>query len=405
MVTDYRLKIRFVLKLGRALHECGASSERIERHVSNVTTMLGIQGSFFCSPTFLTFAFWEQDELDQSIHIERVKPANYNLGRLWEIDRLVESMEAGRVNFAEGLEQLGVLSHSPLDYPCLVRGLAWFLSGGSFSLLLSANPLDALVAGFLSLTLFLIDRATSDRAGWEPLTTILGAFATGLGAGVISRLGIEINAAFVILSSIILMIPGLSLAVALTEISGGHLISGSSRLVDAVMTLLKLFFGTLSGVALAGFFPVNEALLSLPALPSWRIFPAVMSLSIAIGISFNSPWSKMPLGLLAAVIAFGTTKLGEAHFSIYAGMFLGALAVGLFANLFARLTRGPASILIIHGIILLVPGSRVYAILNHWVSGEEMLPAESGGRAIMAFVALIAGLLFSNAILPARKSL
>ena len=57
------------------------------------------------------------------------------------------------------------------------------------------------------------------------------------------------------------------------------------------------------------------------------------------------------------------------------------------------------------GIILLVPGSKVYSILNHWVSGESILPAESAAKALMAFVALITGLLFANALLPARKSL
>jgi len=86
-------------------------------------------------------------------------------------------------------------------------------------------------------------------------------------------------------------------------------------------------------------------------------------------------------------------------------MFIGALAIGLFSNLFARITRGPGSILMTLGIILLVPGSRIYSLLNHWVSGEDILPHISGGKALIGFIALIAGLLFSNALLPARKSL
>ena len=69
---------------------------------------------------------------------------------------------------------------------------------------------------------------------------------------------------------------------------------------------------------------------------------------------------------------------------MYTGKFIGALAIGLFSNLFVRITRGPGSILMILGIIL---------------------PHISGGKALIAFIALIAGLLFSNALLPARKSL
>ena len=113
----------------------------------------------------------------------------------------------------------------------------------------------------------------------------------------------------------------------------------------------------------------------------------------------------MTWGILGALIAFTSSKLGEAGFGMYAGMFLGAFALGIYSNLFARLTRGPGSILMIQGIILLVPGSKVYSILNHWVSGEAILPADSASKALVAFVSLIAGLLFSNALLPARKSL
>ena len=58
------------------------------------------------------------------------------------------------------------------------------------------------------------------------------------------------------------------------------------------------------------------------------------------------------------------------------------------------------------GIVLLVPGSKTYMILNHWVSGENILPGASGGdRALMVFIALVAGLLFSNALVPTQKSL
>jgi hypothetical protein len=45
-------------------------------------------------------------------------------------------------------------------------------------------------------------------------------------------------------------------------------------------------------------------------------------------------------------------------------------------------------------------------ILNHWFSGENILPGgNSANQALMAFVGLIAGLLIANALLPSRKSL
>ena len=64
---DYHLRTRFIIKLGRALHRCGANSVRIEEHLGNVTEMLGLHGSFLVSPTTFTYIFWLDDELDQTL--------------------------------------------------------------------------------------------------------------------------------------------------------------------------------------------------------------------------------------------------------------------------------------------------------------------------------------------------
>lgn len=406
--AEFRMKTRFVVKLGRALHECGTTSQRIERHLMNVTRMLGLNGSFLISPTTFTCAFWENDELDQFIHIERVEPAENNLGKLWEIDRLVETISDRKTPIEESMEQLERVIHAPLNYSFWANALSWLLMGGSFAMLLSNNPMDGIVAALLSLVLFVIDRLGTRHATWNPVITILAPFVSGLLASGIFALGIGINVPFVILSSIIIYIPGLALTVALTEISARHLISGSSRLLDATMLLLKLFFGAISGMAVAEFLFHGSAstIAMLPMLPSWKTWPAVAGLSLGLGIALNIPQRKMLWGLLSAAIAFGTASIGEKWFGMYAGMFLGTLSVGIFSNLYSRIARGPGSILMTQGIVLLVPGSKTYMILNHWVSGQDILPgASSGNQALMAFIALIAGLLFSNALLPTQKSL
>lgn len=406
--AEFRAKTRFVVKLGRALHECGTTSQRTEAHLTNVTRMLGLNGSFLISPTTFNCAFWEEDELDQFIHIERVEPAENNLGRLWEIDRLVESIADKRLSFSEGSDQLERVIHAPWNYSLAANAFSWALIGGSFSALLSANVRDCIAATLLSLILFLITRLASRHAGWKPVITILAPFLSGILASGVAAFGIGINVPFVILSSIIIFIPGLALTVSLTEISAGQLISGSSRLVDAAMLLVKLFFGAISGMAVADFlFRGHGAVIADPVLlPDWKTWPALAGLSLGLSIAFNIPQRKILWGLLSTAIAYSAASIGEIWFGMYAGMFIGALAVGLFSNLYSRITRGPGSILMTQGIVLLVPGSKTYMILNHWVSGSTILPgAGSGDQGLMVFIALIAGLLFSSALLPSQKSL
>jgi len=409
--TDsFRQRTRFVIKLGRALHECGATSERIERHLDNVTKMLGLQGNFLVSPTTFTCAFWEDDELDQFLHIERVEPGDYHLGRLWEIDRLVENIEMEKLSFHDGLAKLKLINESPPQYSLPIDSASWFLVGACFAILLSANPLDAVVAPFLSLIIFLIVRQTSSTPRWRPVSIILGALTSGLLASFVAAAGLPVNPPLIVLSSIIIFVPGLAFTVSLIEISAGHLISGCSRLVDAFMILLKLFFGAASGIALTRFFfdSVPQVLAHVeaqPDLPEWRVWPALLGLALSLSIALKLPFHKIAWGILSIIIAYSFAALGESYFGIFAGVFLGSLATGLFANLFSRITRGPSSVLITSGILVLVPGSKVFSILNQWVSGESILPGQSGSTALMVFVSLTAGLLFSRAILPTKKTL
>lgn len=405
--AEFRKTTRFIVKLGSALHGCGATSQRVERHLIDVTRALGLEGTFMISPTTFTCAFWEDDELDQFIHVERVEPADNNLGRLWELNRLFERVAEGRMSVDEGMIRLEVVVNAPWNYSAWINALSWALIGGSFSALLSPNPRDCTASAVLSLLLYGIHHRMTRNANWNPLITILAPFLSGLLASTAAVLGFELNVPFVILSSIIFYIPGLALTVALTEISARHLISGSSRLVDASMLMVKLFFGSISGVAVAAFLFQRNAPISavLPELPDWKMWPALLGLSLGLGIAFNVPRRKMLWGLLASAIAFGTARIGEAWFGMYAGMFIGALCVGVFSSLYARITSGPGSILMIQGIVLLVPGSKTYIILDRWISGSDALPMTGGAnQAVMVFVSLIAGLLCANAILPTQRT-
>jgi len=396
---DYRRKARFIVKLGIALHECGATSQRVESHLENMTRLFGFHGSFLVSPTTFTCAFWQDDELDQYIYIDRIQPANDNLGQLWEIDRLMGRITRSELDLDAAIVELRRLRKAPSNYSTVVNGLAWALIGGPF-------------AALLSILLFIFTLNRSEHARWGPVVMLVAPFFSGLVASFIARAGIVINVPFVVLSSVVIFVPGLALTIAITEISSRDLISGTSRLVDAVMLLLKLYFGSVSGMAVASFIashvmvPVVLPYLDLGQLSSLKTAPAVLGLSLGIGIAFNIPTRKLGAGLASSAIAFVVAGLGESYFSMFAGMFLGSLAVGLYANLYSRITHSPSSIPMMQGTVLLVPGSKIYMILNEWASGTSILPGvASGHQALMIFLCLVAGLMISNALVPVRTSL
>ena len=53
-----------------------------------------------------------------------------------------------------------------------------------------------------------------------------------------------------IISAIIAFIPGLSFTLGLAELAARNLMSGTARIMDAIMILFKLYFGAVLGIAL-----------------------------------------------------------------------------------------------------------------------------------------------------------
>lgn len=407
--SEYLEKTKFVSNLGLSLHLCGATSHRIERHLTNVCEHIGIRGTFLLTPTSFTFCYWLTDPTDQHIQIERVEPSENDLGKLEVIDSLVERFESKELSFEEMRTGLDEAMAMPPNYNMWLNCCAWMGLSAGLATLLSDSASDAVAAGFITFIIFFVVKIAARSKRTSNTVEILASLSAGLVASGIAAAGLDINVPFVVLSTIVVFIPGLALTVALSEVAQRDLVSGTSKFVHAVMTLFKLYFGAVIGVGLGSAIwgtGSSHTSLDLGSLPSWRTLPAVTLITLTLMVAFNIP-RKHILGCVAsAAIGFYVASIGETYFGISAGMFLGAMCVGLFSNMIANWKNIPASIILAEGLILLVPGSKTYILLDAWITGENMLSrVPNGGQAFLIFVSLVMGLLFANAILPTRKSL
>lgn len=88
------------------------------------------------------------------------------------------------------------------------------------------------------------------------------------------------------------------------------------------------------------------------------------------------------------------------------GIFFGAPAVGIYANLFARWMKVPAAITLLQEIVDLVLGSNTYIGLNALFSGENRFnQSHIDSQIFLIFMSLVAGLIFANLVVPPRRTL
>ena len=89
-------KRRFIIRLGKALHKFGTPAFRMEAHLNNVATFLGIKANFVITPTSLTFVLSQNEELQDYHHVVRVNPGELDLGSLARTDELVDELSSGQ---------------------------------------------------------------------------------------------------------------------------------------------------------------------------------------------------------------------------------------------------------------------------------------------------------------------
>jgi len=140
--------------------------------------------------------------------------------------------------------------------------------------------------------------------------------------------------------------------------------------------------------------------------PVWTSWAAVTILSISLVILFKARKKDAPWGILAGYISYSVSIWAGGYLGVALGAFVGAFALGLYSNLFSRIMNLPSSIVRLLGLVVLVPGSKVYIGLNNLVSGQNMLPStDIGSQAFLIFMSLVAGIIFSNVAIPHRKTL
>ncbi|WP_432468255.1 threonine/serine ThrE exporter family protein [Agarivorans sp. Z349TD_8] len=402
----FEVKRNFIIKLGKALHKYGTPAFRLESHLRNVAETLGLDGYFLVTPTSLTFVLWAPDDTQEYNYVMRVKPGEIDLGMLARTNQLVEKVSNQQITLGEAMDSLNKWAQFPEPYPPMIMLGAYAITGGGFAMLMAADWLTILCASLLSIVCYYLarqaERSDDFSEALEPVAALVCSFvAVSLG-----QFLPELDIGIVILSSIIILIPGLSLTLGLTELAARELMSGTARVMDGSMVLFKLYFGAVLGMAI-GSLVWGQVDLHQYATSTWWIkWLGVLLLSLGLSIVFKMRNKDMIWGLLSGAIAYASALLGSIYLGDALGPFVGAFVVTLYANLFAKLTKSPASVVLLQGIVLLVPGSKAYLSLNSMVFGESLVSIPNiGSQTFLIFMSIVGGILFANVAIPPRSSL
>ncbi|HEY3934601.1 MAG TPA: threonine/serine exporter family protein [Gemmatimonadales bacterium] len=394
-------RVAFVLRLGRALHTSGYAAHRLEEALALMSDRLGLDGQFFSLPTSIMASFGAQD--NQRTFMIRVEPAESDLGKLARVDEVARrvlncqaSPEAGSAAI-EAIEAapplFGAVSRT-LAFGLVSGGAARFLGGGLHEVMLAAAI--GLVTGALALV---AARHLAVGRVFEPLA----AFTASLLAAAGAVAGFHVSVFLATLAGVIVLIPGLMLTTAVTELSTRHLSSGTARLMGALVLLLGIAFGIALGAKTAALVVGAPHSSAIAPLAGWSLAVAVLVSPIGFAVLLKAEARDIPWIVAAGIVAFVGARVGSEALGAELGAFIGGLMTGVGSNWYARLTNRPAQITLVPGLLVLVPGSVGLQSLASLLDRNVEVGVDSAFRMALIATSLVAGILIANVVSPRRK--
>jgi uncharacterized membrane protein YjjB (DUF3815 family) len=233
----------------------------------------------------------------------------------------------------------------------------------------------------------------------------LAAFCAGVLAASAGALLVPTSVYVAMCAGLIVLIPGLSLTIGITELATRNLVAGTTRLTNALMVFLQIGFGVFVGLKTGAFFFGAPVVVEPAALPWWTLPIALVAATASFTVLFQAHPRDFGWITAAGALAFTGARLGAETMGVEMGAFIGALLVGLGSNLHARVFNRPATVTLIPGIILLVPGSVGFSSLSSLIADDIVSGMEMAFTMSIMGVALVTGLLLAGSIVSPRRSL
>jgi uncharacterized membrane protein YjjP (DUF1212 family) len=400
-VTDPR--IAFAVKLGQALHRYGTSTHRLEEMMNLVLQKLGLDGQFFVTPTGIFASFGSPEEHRTSLI--RVETSEVDLGKLALLDQLVNEVIKGKITVAEGSTRIEETLDSPPRYGAILTTICFALASGSSARFLGGGWREVLITTTSGLILgclaLLMGRFKHTDKVFEPVGAMVSALVAMVVAQFLNPFSIYIGT----LAGLIVLVPGLTVTIAIRELVTRNLVSGTSRLMGAMLLFFQIGFGVALGWKIGRLMSDASMIAKPQPLPYWTLWAALTISPLCFCVLFRVMPRDFFWVMLTCWLSFSGARLGAALLGPELGVCIGAILIGAWSNLYSRISKQPAAITLVPGMMLLVPGSIGFGSLARFIEKDVLSAVETAFSMILVAVSLVTGLLIANVIMPPRKIL
>lgn len=241
---DIKQIVDFALEAGRILLKNGGEIFRVEETITRICNHYGIEKVDIFTLSHALFVSVESDAGEVYNRVKNIPLSGSHLGIVADVNELSRQIAEGKVTLKEAEKRLKVIDETP-QHPGYYHVLGAGLAAGGFGFLLGASVTESLMAFLIGCIVQLwVLEAKKLHISKIVVNIVAGMLITALAlvareSSTISILRLD----GMIIGGLMPLVPGLAFTNAVRELADGDFLSGTVRMIDALLVFVYIATG------------------------------------------------------------------------------------------------------------------------------------------------------------------
>ncbi|WP_022885659.1 threonine/serine ThrE exporter family protein [Glaciibacter superstes] len=356
-----RSVLDLTMRLAEVIFSSGAGAEDATAAMLAVTRAYGLKGTEAdITHTLLTLTHEDPGSHESISRSRNVKYRTLDYSKLTETTELIADLIEAPTDVAEARKKLATIVSSKPQVPVFWRRIGWSLVGAGAAVLIGGG-LTVLVAAFVAT--FFVDLITTVMANRKvPVfyQTVVGGAIGPIVAALVQIVDPSASPSIVVVATIIMLLAGVTTFGAVHDTLSGFYVTGTARLMEALLISGGLVTGVAGAALLLGRLGLDLRIESTTA-PTLADLPVLLVASVVIVAGFalaaQVPWRAFwVVCVLGALAEFLYLAGIGAELGLVWSSGASAVGVGLVAAVASHIARTPPLVIVVSALVPLVPG-------------------------------------------------
>ena len=230
-------------EIGFLMLSHGAEIHRVEDTICRIAAAYGIAADVFAIPTSLVVTL-SDSEGKSFTTTRRVYSRDMNLDIVDKLNELSRKICKTKPEFNEILAAVNTVKERPTYHPLFIYAIA-ALGAGAFAILFDGDIYDSFAAAAVGILIRLATDIMDRSNGGALLTNIVGGAVCSAASLILFKLYPTLNFDVVIISSLMLLVPGLSMTNSVRDLIAGDLNAGVLKAAEATLIATGVALGVM----------------------------------------------------------------------------------------------------------------------------------------------------------------